>query len=132
MIHVNDTGDPIQNGIDFQSALDNAQSGNVIVLDAGATYEGSFKLRKKSGNDWIYIESSALDLLPTEGNRVAPQDEANMPVLEVTVGGTPVVWAEAGAHHYRFTGIKFFTAKDNGSGLVRLGYDNGERGRQLR
>ena len=127
VIHVNDTGDPIQNGIDFQSALDNAQSGNVIVLDAGATYEGSFKLRKKSGNDWIYIESSALDLLPAEGNRVAPQDEANMPVLEVTVGGTPVVWAEAGAHHYRFTGIKFFTAKENGSGLVRLGYDNGER-----
>ncbi|MEK6248737.1 MAG: PKD domain-containing protein, partial [Planctomycetales bacterium] len=49
VIRVNDTGDPIQNGIDFQSALDNAQSGNVIVLDAGATYEGSFKLRKKSG-----------------------------------------------------------------------------------
>ena len=126
-IYINDTGDPVQNGIDLQSALDNAQSGNVIVLDAGATYKGSFKLRKKTGNDWIYIESSALDRLPKEGNRVVPQDDAHMPTLEVTSDWLPVIEAEAGAHHYRFTGIKFYTAKENGSGLIRLGYDNGER-----
>ncbi len=131
VIHVNDTGDPIQNGIDFQTALDNAQSGNVIVLDAGATYEGSFTLRKKPGNDWIYIESSALDLLPAEGNRVGPQDEVNMPLLEVTSDWIPIIGAEAGAHHYRFTGIKFFTAQENASGLVRFGYDNGERADQF-
>ena len=125
--NVADTGDPIQNGVNFQAALDNAQAGDVIVLDAGATYEGSFKLRKKPGNDWIYIESSALDLLPAEGNRVTPQDEVNMPMLEVTSDSIPLVWAEAGAHHYRFTGIKFFTAEDNGSGLLQFGYDNGER-----
>jgi PKD repeat protein len=125
--NVTDSGDPMQNGVNFQAALDNAQAGEVIVLDAGATYEGSFKLRKKPGNDWIYIESSALDLLPAEGNRVVPQDEPNMPMLEVTVGGTPVVWAEAGAHHYRFSGIKFFTNQNNASGLLRFGYDNGER-----
>ena len=130
VIRVNDTGDPIQNGIRFQAALDNAQSGQVIVLDAGATYAGSFKLRKKPGNDWIYIESSALDRLPAEGNRVTPEDDAHMPTLEVTSDWIPVIEAEAGAHHYRFTGIKFFTANENASGLIRFGYDNGERADQ--
>ena len=125
--NVTDTGDPVQNGANFQAALDSAQAGDVIVLDAGATYEGSFKLRKKPDNDWIYIESSGLGSLPVEGNRVSQQDEANMPTLEVTTHSTPVVWAEAGAHHYRFTGVKFFTATDNGSGLLRFGYDNGEQ-----
>ncbi len=127
VINVTDTGNPVQNGMNFQAALDNAESGDVIVLDAGATYEGSFKLRKKPGNDWIYIESSSLDLLPAEGNRVSPQDEVHMPMLEVTSDWIPVIDAEAGAHHYRFTGIKFFTAKENASGLLRFGYDNGER-----
>lgn len=128
---VRNTGDPLQNGIAFQAALDNAQGGEVIVLDAGATYAGSFTLRKKPGNEWIYVESSDLDQLPTAGNRVAPEDAMHMPTLEVTSDWLPVIQAEAGAHHYRFTGIKFFTEKKNGSGLVQLGYDNGERADRL-
>ena len=47
-------------GGDFQGALNAAQPGSVITLQAGATYTGPFTLPNKAGAGWIYIESSAL------------------------------------------------------------------------
>ena len=45
----------------FQSALSNAQPGDTIVLQAGATYSGTFTLPAKSGTGWIIIRTSASD-----------------------------------------------------------------------
>lgn len=44
----------------FRTALTNSVPGDVIVLDAGVTYSGSFTLPAKTnpGNKWIYIISS--------------------------------------------------------------------------
>src|SRR5206468_12050000 len=47
-------------GGDFQGALNSAQPGDAIVLQAGATYTGNFTLPVKSGSGWIYVQSSAL------------------------------------------------------------------------
>src|SRR2546427_70887 len=40
-------------GGDLQAALNAAQLGDVIELQAGASWRGSFGLPKKSGNGWI-------------------------------------------------------------------------------
>src|SRR5271166_5971965 len=63
----------------FQSALNSANPGDTIVLDAGATYQGNFTLPVKSNPNgaWIYIVSSTLASLPA-GSRVSPTDAANM------------------------------------------------------
>src|SRR6185295_5173970 len=54
-------------GGNFQTALNNAQPGDQIVLAAGATYTGNFTLPVKSGSAWIIIRSSAADAnLPAE------------------------------------------------------------------
>ncbi len=95
-------------GGNLQAALNNAQLGDTIVLQAGATFTGPFTLpNKTTGAGWIYVRSSALASLPAPGTRVSPTDAANMPKIVVSdqVGAT--LQTSAGAHHFRFTGIEF-------------------------
>lgn len=94
------------NTAEFQSCLANAALNSTIVLQAGTTYTGPFTLpNKTSGSGWIYIVSSNLANLPSEGNRVGPANAANMPSVTAISDGTAIRTATA-AHHYRFVGIE--------------------------
>src|SRR2546422_9331125 len=64
----------VSSGGDLQGALNSAQPGDVIVLQAGAAYSGPFTLPNKSGSGWITVRSSADSSLPAPGTRVAPAD----------------------------------------------------------
>src|SRR4028119_2064233 len=63
-------------GGNLQAAIDAAQPGDTILLQAGATFEGSFVLRYKAGAgtnaDWIILRTStpasSLPVPPSEGN----------------------------------------------------------------
>jgi len=69
-------------GQSLQAALNNARLGDTIVLQAGATYRGSFKLPNKTvGSGWIYVVSSRLANLPPPGTRVSPANAAYMPKI---------------------------------------------------
>jgi PKD repeat protein len=92
-------------GGNFQAALNAANSGDVIVLQAGATFVGNFTLPNKTGSDWIIIRSSAVASLPSPGNRVDPSYSSAMPKL-ISPNAAPAVATAAGAHHYRFVGIE--------------------------
>src|SRR5688572_7587242 len=68
-----------ENGNQLQTAINNAQLGDTIILQAGQTYvtaEGGghdwgFTLRNKTtGTGWITIQSSNLAQLPGPGVRV--------------------------------------------------------------
>ena len=61
-------------GQSLQTALNNAQCGDTIALQAGATFSGSFTLPAKGCDDqhWITIRTSALASLPAEGTRITP------------------------------------------------------------
>jgi hypothetical protein len=92
-------------GGDLQAALDRAKPGDVIVLEAGATYAGPFTLPRKTGDEWITVQTSALagTALPP-GRRVDPFLAAHMPKLVAATGS--VLSAAPGAHHYRFIGLE--------------------------
>lgn len=108
----------------FQAALDRAAAGDVILLEAGATFVGNFTLPKKSGTgDWITIRASTSDLqLPAAGTRVTPNDAARMPKL-VTPNADPVLKTAPGAHHYRLLGIELSVAPQTSItyDLIQLG-----------
>jgi len=95
----------------FTSALQSAQPGDIIVLDAGTVYSGYFVVPAKSNpqNKWIYVESSASAHLPAPGTRVSPADALNMPKIV-----TPIVTAALrfsdGANHWRFAGVEISSA----------------------
>src|SRR3989449_10604200 len=95
----------VKAGGDLQAALHASQPGDVIELQAGATFTGNFILPKKPGTDWIYIRSSAHALLPQPGTRVSPSHARLMARID-TPNRAPAIRTAAAAHHYRFVGIE--------------------------
>lgn len=93
-------------GADLQQAINIAQPGDTIELQAGASYTGAFTLPYKNGNEFVTIRSSAADRLP-EGKRVEATDAAKMAKILSSGRAAPAITAEPRAHHYRFTGIEF-------------------------
>src|SRR2546422_8604771 len=73
---------PVPGGGDFQAALDQAQPGDVITLEAGATFTGPFELPVKAGSGWIVVRTSAPDSsLPMPGRRIDPSYAPQLPKL---------------------------------------------------
>lgn len=108
----------VHDGDDLQDAIDMAQLGDTLVLDAGAVFKGPFILPKKTGTGWLTIRTSAPDKqFPPPGTRVSPSDGPLMPKL-ISWKGEGVVLAERGAHHYRFIGIE--VAPSEGTYLYSL------------
>ncbi|MBK7599305.1 MAG: hypothetical protein IPJ07_12600 [Acidobacteria bacterium] len=94
-------------GGDFQAALDQAQPGDIITLQAGATYVGTFTLPVKTGANWIVIRSSAPEsALPPPGTRITPAYAGVLPKI-VTSNVEAALDTADGAHHYRFIGVEF-------------------------
>lgn len=103
-------------GGNFQAAINQAQCGDTIVLQSGATFrtEGPwipFTLVAKAcgagANDpYITIQTSNLTLLPD--GRVSPTDKNNM-VKIVATGPGGAITAQEGAHNYKLIGLEITT-----------------------
>ncbi|MFL6213220.1 MAG: PKD domain-containing protein [Blastocatellia bacterium] len=92
-------------GGDLQAALNQAQPGDQVVIEAGAVFTGNFILPAKSGDDWIIIRTSNLSALPAEGTRAEATHAAAMPKI-VTANTMPALKTATAAHHYRFVGLE--------------------------
>ena len=96
-------------GGDLQAALDKAQLGDTIVLQAGASWTGPFRLPNKTGGSgWIYVVSSQLANLPRPGTRVGPDNAASMPKILAPRAYSAIVTVP-NSHNFRFAGIEFAT-----------------------
>ena len=107
---------------ELQHALDSSSPGDTIVLDGGATYQGSFTVPGKANPDrkWIYIEGSELAALPAPGKRVNPEsDAARMPKI-VATSVAPAITIEPGASYYRFIGLEVYSASKQGCVLEHV------------
>jgi len=125
-------------GGNLQTALNSAQCGDVIELQAGATFAGQFTVPAKScdSNHWIIIRTSSPDsLLPAEGQRATPcyAGVASLPgrpqyscaspnnvmakVQMQTAGAGPFQIAP-GANYYRFIGLEITRAALRSAQLI--------------
>jgi hypothetical protein len=116
-------------GGNLQAALNSAQPGDTIVLQAGATYiapPDGFRLPEKPGSNWIVIRTSNLNGLPAAGARVSPSHAAAMAKI-ITTAVSPAVYTAPRAHHYRFIGIEFAVAANLSLnyGVIALGDGGG-------
>jgi len=120
-ISITGSGDSVSRA--FQSALDSAQSGDVIAIEPGTVITGNFVLPRKQGTDWTTVRSAATDdKLPATGVRVVPGNDRAMPKL-ISPNADPVIRTAAGAHNYRFIGVEFSTAPGwaQNHGLILFG-----------
>ncbi len=114
-------------GGDLQGALNAANCGDTIELQAGATFTGVYTFPAKSCDDnhWIIVRTAAPDSsLPPEGTRISPcyAGVASLPgrpayscpstavvmpklVMGSTTGSGPIMFA-TGANHYRLLGLE--------------------------
>jgi hypothetical protein len=104
-------------GGNLQAAINAAQPGDTIELDAGAVFTGNFSLPHKSAAGWINIQSSNYANLPEPGHRATPLDAASMPRI-VTPNTAPVFKTQPGASQYRFVGLDIGATLQNQSTTV--------------
>jgi hypothetical protein len=117
----------VPSGGNLQTALNNANCGDTIQLQAGATFTGVFTFPAKScsDSDWIILTtSSSASALPPEGTRLTPcyagitslpgrpsfncaatQNVMAKLVMNAVTGSGPIVFAN-GANHYRLIGLE--------------------------
>lgn len=121
-------------GSSLQSALNSANCGDTISLQAGATFTGIFTFPAKSCDDnhWVIVRTSAPDSsLPAEGRRLTPcyAGVSSLPgrpalncastatvtakILMSLAGVGPVIFA-SGANHYRLIGLEITRAAGTG------------------
>jgi hypothetical protein len=91
-------------GSNLQAAFNQARSGDIITLAAGATFTGHYTLAPNSGAT-ITIQSSGAANLPA-GQRVSP-GQANQMAKLVTPDNNQVLRIPSGANNYKIAGIEF-------------------------
>ena len=120
-------------GGNLQNAINNAQCGQTIALQAGAVYTGFFTFPDKACDDshWIVVRTSALSSLPAEGTRATPcyagvsslpgrptlncKSTANvMARLQFSSTGSGPIVLKNGANHYRFVGLEITRTPSTG------------------
>jgi hypothetical protein len=130
----------VNSGGDLQSALNSANCGDTIQLQAGATFIGVFTFPAKSCDDnhWIVVRTSTPDAnLPPEGTRMTPcyAGVASLPgrpafhctnprhllatIAYPSTGSGPIFFAN-GANHYRLLGLEITRVANNGNSVVAL------------
>jgi hypothetical protein len=117
-------------GGDLQAALDAARPGDVILLQAGGSYSGNFRLPAKSGNGYITIRSNAEASRFPEQSRVAPEHARWMPTLR-SLNGAPAVATEPGAHHWRLQWLAFEANPGGVGDIITLGDGSSDGQRDL-
>lgn len=126
-------------GDDLKAALNSAQCGDVIQLQAGATFVGPFKVPAKNcdAQHWIILRTSSPDsALPAEGQRATPcyagvaslpgrpQYACNSPRnvmarVQMQIAGDGPFRFVDGANYYRFIGLEI-TRPQGTRGKARL------------
>lgn len=132
----------VPSGGNFQAALDLANCGDTIVLEAGGSYivsllEQPFVAKAKgactgTSADFITIQGSNFNALPASLRDLLPSQISalSLPKL-ITKVSTPALEFEAGSHHYRFVGIEITNDSQNqtqlNNGLVFVGENSGSQ-----
>jgi hypothetical protein len=99
------------NAADFQAAMNAATCGDTIVLTAGSTYRGNFRVPPSSApcSGWVLIVSTGLRNLPAPGHRVGPPNFSQM----ATISTPNESWAWGmlnGSGRWRIIGVEITTS----------------------
>jgi len=105
----------VKAGGNLQAAIDGANYGDVIVLEAGATYKGPIILPYKEGSSdqYITITTSNLSGIAKENERINPQLHAKAMPKIVGPDSSVAIGTADQAHHYKFVGIEFSPTADS-------------------
>ncbi len=133
----------VNSGDDLQGALNHAQCGDTIQLQAGATFTGTlrFPALNCDNNHWIIVRTSSPDsALPAEGQRITPcyagvvslpgrpQYFCNNPqnvLAKLVAGRVDLIVFQTGANHYRLVGLELTRPTGTKGAVTLISVDRG-------
>jgi len=111
----------VASGGNLQDALNAAQPGDTILLQAGATYSGNFVLPVKSGASYITIQT---DIAATgalaPGVRLSPAAAASLARIK-SPNTTPALKTQASSHHWRLQLLQFGPNATGFGDIIEIG-----------
>ncbi len=111
----------VRAGDNLQSALNAAQPGDVLLLEAGARFVGNFVLPVKPGATYITVRSATPDAgLPGIDKRMTPAYAALLPKIQ-SITTEPAVRFASGAHHWRLQFLDFPATYQGYGEILRIG-----------
>jgi carbohydrate binding protein with CBM6 domain len=111
-------------GGDLQAAIDNAQPGDTIVLQAGVTFTGNFVLPAKSGSAYVTITSSGnRSGLPGDNTRIDPSYSPLLAKIQ-SPNSNPAIATAPFAHHYQLQLLEFLPTFQGLYDIIELGDGN--------
>ena len=110
----------VRRGDNLQAVLNSALPGDVILLEAGAEFVGSFTLPVKSGNTPIVVQSAPVGQMPAEGIRMTPAQAGQLARIR-SATTNPALKTAAGAHHWHLRYLEFAANKDGFGDIIQLG-----------
>ena len=111
----------VRAGDNLQNALNAANPGDTLLLEAGATFTGNFVLPVKAGTAFITVRSAGSDAqLPGAGTRVSPE---HAPLLaKIRSSNTMAALRTApGAHHWRLLLLEFPATREGYGEILQIG-----------
>jgi hypothetical protein len=111
----------VRAGENLQAAINAAQAGDVILLEAGATFTGNFVLPVKAGAEFITIRTDdPSGSLPPDGQRVSPA--VAHALAKIRSGNTMAALRTApGAHHWRLVLLEFPANREGYGDILQIG-----------
>jgi hypothetical protein len=111
----------VKNGDELQAALNAARPGDTILLDAGVTYTGHFRLpaRNSTDNRVITVQTGGPEAAPP-GRRITPAAAAKLAKLQ-SPDDQPVLQTSPGARFWQIALIEFLPNAFAASDIITLG-----------
>ncbi len=113
----------VRAGDNLQAAINAAQPGDTLMLEAGATFTGNFVLPVKAGSEFITIrtaESAPGTALPATGSRILPSHAPSLAKIR-SVNSAPAIATAPGTHHWRLVLLEFPATRLGYGEIIQIG-----------
>jgi hypothetical protein len=110
----------VKAGDNLQTAINAAQSGDTLLLEAGATFSGNFVLPVKTGTEFITIRTDVPDSEYPAGVRITPTTAAKLARIKSPNNG-PALATVPGSHHWRLVLLEFAANWQGYGEIMQLG-----------
>ena len=112
----------VRAGDNLQAAINAAEPGDTLLLEAGATFSGNFVLPVKTGSTYITIRTALVTGSPLPGatGRILPSHSPWLAKIKSPNNGAAITTVP-GSHHWRLMLLEFPSTREGYGDIIQIG-----------